>query len=323
MKRFFGKMVNIILTSIILSVTFLSFCGFGKKTVTLDVSSNPVYISTTPNILSTDFAQGAAAKKCVSFYGKVVSVSDEGIGKEVYVSADGTVNKSVKVKLLDRTLLAKADRFTVGSDVVVYGKVKPSVIPMKDYYVQAFSMDLSENEYDADVYRCMANGSKTYTSSSIVRTIGPKISYRIPETFASVEQKLPNIEGYEYKLNQIAGQAKVDPEQLYVFWFDYEKYLLNIAQDRDNTSGIEKAIVENILRNESFGTFPAKKITSDDDIAYHYYMTTFTDSLREYHNVEFVFIPIKDKGIVVYLYVFTTSDHKDDILMLMNGMSME
>ncbi|MDO4938728.1 MAG: hypothetical protein Q4E54_02055 [Lachnospiraceae bacterium] len=174
-------------------------------------------------------------------------------------------------------------------------------------------------------------GNKKFLSSaSAKKNISDKMTYMIPSDFAQVESRTENIAGYRYKLNEIPSQFHTSAEDLFVFYFDNEKYLLNL-NDRNQREAIEMAIVKNILPGEKVDnllermSFPTKTLKAKYNSAsgrdftrtYDYFTTYFVDSSKKTHNVEFVFTTDGEEGLGCLLYVFTESVHKEDILYLM------
>lgn len=160
---------------------------------------------------------------------------------------------------------------------------------------------------------------------------GGRMKYKVPSAWKAVESDLTGIEGKLYKLNELQGNKKSAAEQLYVFYFSNEKYLLNQG-DGGNREGIEKAIIKNILPNEHIAklnvsgiTFPTSRISTDGFLgfgnrAFDYFDTTYKDKNKKLHNAEFVFLPAGKKGMCSILYVYTDSVHKADIIKLLQDM---
>ena len=175
-------------------------------------------------------------------------------------------------------------------------------------------------------------GNKKFSSklSSKKSIAGGKMKYSVPSEFDKVETPIENIAGNQYKLNEIPNQFKTNAEDLFVYYFSNEKYLLNL-NDRNQREAIEMAIVKNILPGEKVDgildrlEFPTKTLTAKYKTAdgrtekkeFDYFTTTFIDSARKTHNVEFVFTRNGEDGIGCILYVFTESVHKEDILYVM------
>lgn len=174
-------------------------------------------------------------------------------------------------------------------------------------------------------------GKKKFSSAmSTKKSIaGGKMKYSVPSEFDQVESPIENIAGNQYKLNEIPNQFRTNAENLFVYYFSNEKYLLNL-NDKNQREAIEMAIVKNILPGEKVDgildrlEFPTKTLTAKYKTAngtvkkeFDYFTTTFIDLSRKTHNVEFVFTRNGDDGIGCLLYVFTESVHKEDILYVM------
>ena len=175
-------------------------------------------------------------------------------------------------------------------------------------------------------------GNKKFSSklSSKKSIAGGKMKYSVPSEFDKVETPIENIAGNQYKLNEIPNQFKTSAEDLFVYYFSNEKYLLNL-NDRNQREAIEMAIVKNILpeaRVDGFFDriqFPTKTLKAKYKTAngttiereFDFFPTVFTDSSKKKHNIEFVFTRNGEDGIGCILYVFTESVHKEDILYVM------
>lgn len=175
-------------------------------------------------------------------------------------------------------------------------------------------------------------GKKKFSSAlSIKKSIaGGKMKYSVPSEYEKVESPIENIAGNQYKLNEIPNQFRTSAEDLFVYYFSNDKYLLNL-NDRNQREAIEMAIVKNILpeaRVDGFFDriqFPTKTLTAKYKTAdgktekkeFDYFPTTFRDSARKTHNIEFVFTRNGDDGIGCILYVFTEPVHKEDVLYIM------
>lgn len=160
-----------------------------------------------------------------------------------------------------------------------------------------------------------ANGKKLEIGNTAV-------TFTVPESWTAVCEKTVNAEGYQFRLNEISGSYRTEPEQLYIFCFDPEKYLADLSE-RQETKKIERAIVKNILPDEKMRIFefPEKTVKRDGRVfkKYCYYMTSYKDTGGKRHNVEFVFLPSKSGEIVCAVYVFNTSDHRDEAISVLQS----
>lgn len=150
-------------------------------------------------------------------------------------------------------------------------------------------------------------------------------TFRIPGSWSEVCEKMDNAHGYQFKLNEIDGSFRTEPEQLYIFYFDCEKYLADLS-GRQNIKKTERAIVKNILPDDQMRLieFPTKTIKRDGKLfkKYSYYVTGYKDPRGKRHNVEFVFLPSKDGDIICVVYLFDTSDHKKEAISLLQSIKI-
>lgn len=138
-----------------------------------------------------------------------------------------------------------------------------------------------------------------------------RIRYQIPAGWAAVETPLRDVEGYQYRLNEQSVNFRVEPESVFVFFFDNNRFLLNLS-DKGKTGRIEDAIIENILQGDG-SDGKKKEKESHYGIDFDYYTTYFRNNLNIAYNVEFVFSEMGDDGFLVFLYVFNEQVHTDEI----------
>lgn len=192
--------------------------------------------------------------------------------------------------------------------------------------VWAVSFGGSILDYGKVVLDVSEQAGATYADalSAEVSIPGGRMFCRVPKTFLSVEAKLEGTDGVQYRLNEIPETFNTSAEQLYVFYFESEKYLL-YAKDAKNVTAVEMAIVENILPGEKVGgivngwNFPSASKHNKKGTAFDYYSGEYTDVNKKTHHVEFVFTADGDRGLGCLLYVFTDPVHKDDVLYVMNS----
>lgn len=173
----------------------------------------------------------------------------------------------------------------------------------------------------------IGSGAGTAYTDALVKEVtvpGGLMSYKVPKSFSAVETKLAGTAGYQYKLNEIPETYQTAAEQLYVFYFENEKYLL-YKDDGKNTAAVEMAIVQNILPGEKVSGivagsgFPSAVKHNRNYTEFDYYTSEYTDVNRKTHHVEFVFTKDGTRGLGCLVYVFTDPVHKDDILYVMNS----
>ena len=304
--------------------------GFSKS-VTLDIRNDPVYrfypvaemvkdMSGNYDVIDRKYDQ-----KSVYTAGFISDISEN--GKTFTVTADGNGNEKIKAYSFNDAVIEKMSAFKEGDHVKIYGKSVTNPFISEKVKIQI-----------CDIYGIKADnggsyagsysfpGGKTFAKEAVTEKsiAGGKVTFSVPSKWVEAENKINTeyIEGLQYSLNEIRGEFSTSPEKLFIFYFAYEKNLRNIS-DRDNVKGVERAVIENILRGEDTGSFPRAAIKAESGIKYTYYDSDYVDTDRKYHNVEFVFTPVENDGVVCLLYVFNTSAHSEDIKYLMNTLSVK
>ena len=205
----------------------------------------------------------------------------------------------------------------VGNTVKAYGKMTYELNG-----TWTLTVDKIEKSSDTSVVSTAystVSGMTIDQQKMISRELGKgKVKYWIPADWESVEKdliktKLGTMEGYQYCLNEIKNQS-VQPESLFVCYFDNEKQLLR-SGDKNETELIERAIVKNILKEDP-GAASLRK-TTYYGAEYHYYQSAYKTELGQNYHAEFVFQPIGTEGFVVYLYVYREKAHLDECLITM------
>lgn len=308
--------------SIAMIIPLCGFSIFGNSYAALDVKSTIVYTGYSVDALAEDFKNYDKAESKydghhVTVIGTIFAVA--GDCKEITLqSQNKTIDGYVKVKIKSQ-LTGMVAKLQTGDIVRVYGQAVVHKIPVKEIYIDADEVSV-EPDWGATDYAVGTVSGEYMTATGMTERNVGKAVLNIPKDWEAVESPLTanGVSGFGYKLNEISDGYKQIPEQFYCFCFDKEKYLLSLT-DKDETEAIERAVVNNILRNESISKFPTHEATDSNGRDFDYYTTGYTDSQREGHNVEFVFTDIGTDGILVMLYVFTQSDHKDDIMMVINS----
>ena len=325
-----GKKTGKLILLLLLALSALLLCGFSFRpgSVTLDVSENPLYVYTAVDEMSKDAGGNYSALdrkyngKAVYTAGLVKEIS--GAGKKITLCgiSEGSAAR-LPVTITDASAAKKASVFKAGDFVLVYGKGVTFPVGTK-LSLHAYAVTAGEKGGAYEDTRAFPLGRVYKDRLAVSRNLSQKkVLYRMPDTWTGSEKELVSsyIDGFQYSLNEISGDFKAEPEKLFVFYLDYEKNLQNIT-DRDDVKGVERAVIENILKNENVSGFPKKTLRTDSGISYAYYDTSYVDTRRRFHNVEFLFTPVHDKGILCVLYVFSTSDHKEDILYLLNSVEI-
>lgn len=315
---------------LLLTLSALLLCGFSFRpgSVTLSVTENPLYVYTAVDEMVKDAGGNYSALdrkyngKAVYTAGLVKEISGDGKKITLCGISEGSASR-LPVTITDPEAAKKAAAFHEGDFVLVYGKGVTFPVGTK-LSLHAYAVTQGEKGGSYEGTRAFPGGKAFHDRLARNRSLSRKKAlYRMPDSWTGCEKELDSayIEGFQYSLNEISGDFRAEPEKLFIFYLDYEKNLQNIT-DRDDVKGVERAVIENILKNENVSGFPKKTLKTDTGIPYAYYDTSYVDSQRRFHNVEFLFTPVHDEGILCVLYVFSTSDHKEDILYLLNSVEI-
>lgn len=247
----------------------------------------------------------------------------------IITSINGEHEGTIKCSSSDKDIIEYVKTLSNDDIVKVYGEFSVSFINGD------LSMDISKLEKvstnipTSNTCYSLLNENTVDVKDMYVRTLAnDQITYYIPAEWSEVEYNikdndLGNIEGFQYRLNEIPQSATVQPESLFVCYFDNK--LLKNSSDKGETDLIERAIIANILDKnaDSLDKFPTKKVSTYYGTKYQYYQDAYKDILGQGHHVEFVFQKVNTDGILVYLYIYTDENHVDDIIFLMRLLEAE
>lgn len=322
---------------ILVSVTMI-LCGwlFKKKEFVLDTEKRILYQHSSVNQIIADMEKNsdtAKEKYDDGYYAVSGEISD--ISKNKKTLFIGTANDgdttSIECTASDKALIEKIEALKNGENVKVYGKVKVSSF-RNNVSMEIAQITSVEASVASETMYSYIDG-KTYDSSNMVtRNLADgKVKYYIPRNWIKVEKdiinsKLGNMEGYQYTLNEISGELAVEPESIFVCYFDSKTKLKDRSQ-KSKTKEIRKTIIDNILQIDGkgikAGEIKEKKSYYGTD--YYYYDGAYTDKQEQGHHVEFVFQENANDGMIVYLYVYKEENlnHMDDILCVMRCLEIE
>lgn len=308
---------------ILLCAVFL-FCGAFSfaSTVVLDPERSRIYqeadaAAILQALSDYDTAALTYHDQYLAVYGTIGSIGDGKRSFTLIPTGAGADAASVTCSISDASVRNLLGGFGPGDAVIVYGLSVTRKLPSPSAGILVHGVEKStQAAADPAKYRFLYNDSfrrdalETRMLGNAGQDAGGIVKLYLPTGFSSVESTLPDVEGYLYQLNALPGSRKEEPEQLYVFWFDNEKYLSG-PDEYSKTTQIEQAIIKNLLPGETigFGKFPKKRDVYGR--AFQYYDTRY----GRYH-AEFAFMPVKQRGILCFLYVYETSDHVDQILSL-------
>ncbi len=320
-----------LLLAILLLASFV-FSGaiFQTPEMTMDTEINPIYRNESVEyfLLRQKTASDVVKKEYLNQYFVM-------LGKVKGRNADG---KQLKLGMIlnnsSETLTCNAGNdeiaeaikgLLLGDYVKVYGKMTMGVFDGKwtmtvDKVEKTFDKTISRTAYSA------LSGRTVDTEEMETRTLNNgAIKYYLPSGWSGVEknlrtEKLGDLEGYQYRLNEIDKQS-VTPESLFVCYFDNDEMLLR-SSDKTRTEAIEQAIVKNILGEKNIlgiEATPKRKLkkTTSYGAEYHYFQEGYSSELGPNYHAEFIFQPDGNKGFVIYLYVYQKKSHIDDVMLLL------
>ncbi len=302
----------------------------GYSGIALDVEDTRVYQSIEATKLVLAF--GANAKNSQKQYdGHYMVVYATLASKEnsykAFTLKDNNNSSSVRIKCSSSDPLPGLADIAIGSTVRVFGKIDISNnIISTDLKLKADKIEATGMTSASERAYMTANGVWIDKISMVSRNIEGQFSYKIPSGWTRVEHELPNVSGYQYKLNDLTGDGIA--ESLFVFYVDAD--LLEFRTDISKTSKVRKAIVEDILCNRNLTMYQSFIPIFDRDIeitkrstdyaSFTYYTGNYTErNINRYnHRVEFAFIENdRDDCVCAILYVYNTAVHKDEIHLMM------
>ena len=302
--------------------------GFGplKTSVELDVKEHPVYQSIKAETLINDTALSFEKAK-QTYNGKEVVLSGEinskrDNNKEIGLSGSEHPDegKIITCKTSDKRAVSTISSLKTGDRVRVYGKLSFGLVN------KAVILDIDSVVPDDDGNKIISDGWSFIDgymidgSRSQKRSLdGGKVTYRIPASWAGSEQSIKDndlgvIDGYQYVLD-VKGRSNLRADNVFVCYFS--KDLLEHKEDINDTMAVEKAMISNILGEDSdinWFTMETRTTGNGSGEKYSYYRGKYNDSviLSSPYRVEMVFQPVKSEGIILYLYVYDDRDMESD-----------
>ncbi|MBP5652083.1 MAG: hypothetical protein J6X17_01510 [Lachnospiraceae bacterium] len=329
MNRLLQKAAAFMLVLIML-LGLMTTNASGYSGIALDVEDTRVYQSIPANKLLQVFLINAQnAQNLYDGHYMVVYATltgKENSNKTFYIrDNDNAFSRSIKCT--SSNALNVLSGIEIGSTVRVFGRVDISNnIFSTDITMKADKIETTGMTTASETAYMTANGVWISKISMLSRNIKGEFAYKIPAGWATVEHELPNVPGYQYKLNDLTGDGVA--ESLFVFYVD-ESYLEK-PTDISNLKNVRKAIVEDILCNRHLTMYQSFIPLFDRDIeiskkstdyaSFSYYTGSYTErNVNRYnHRVEFAFIENgKKDGVCAILYVYNNAVHKDEIHLMM------
>lgn len=326
------KLLILTLSAILISSVL---CGaiWSKPEVVLDTEKYSLYQNTTATGLITAFTGDfdAASERYgdgkLSVLGKVAEVASN--GKTFFLApGSGTVSGTIECTMAGNLTKESILQLKPGDQVRVLGTLSTlSIFGRKSYKLEAEVIDTKPSTMTMGALYFYEDGTSVDIRNMTAQTLADKkIRYTIPPEWKAVEHNisdegLGSIDGYQYRLNEIPDSASIEPESLFVCYFDNSR--LSKSSDRKETKLIEEAVIKNILDLEVITGFPLRTDKTYYGTEYHYYQNSYHDSLGYGYHTEFVFQPVGNDGIVVYLYVYKDAKHRNEIMSVMRFLTVD
>lgn len=305
---------------------------YASSLVVLDVTKNVVYQNIMADTIIARFDDSVSTAKDrynggnYAILGKVSGLGKNGRTFRIKAMDGGgsTIECTVNSILSDRPSLK------VGDVVQVYGRVKINSWLENSIEVSVRSYSVTTATTTSENLFSMINGSCIDRNTMLYRKMAQDcFTYRIPESWAGVEYALPEdsgVKGYQYKLNELTGDGLAES----VFLFYVDKRLLEDAGDISKPTRVQKAIIRNILGNESILHRYVPLLDRDIDMitlttdyaSFASYSGNYQDPNGVNYRVEFMFLPSDNKGMRCLLYVYQRENHVDDVLLMMRNMDI-
>lgn len=303
-----------------------SFVSYAKSSVTLDPSEKAVYQNMEVDTILKAYDSDAFGSerlfngKNYVVWGKLTAISSN---RTTFYVTDMDGESGLTLICNAKQALSELADLEAGDPVKVYGKIVINTRSEQSISLAAQRVELAVGSPASLSTYSLLDGTTRSKESMKERTIGNRdFVYYIPEAWTAVEYSLPNVPGYQYKLNNLSGEGTA--ESLFLFYVDSS--YLNRPGDIGKTDQVQKAIIRNILKNNNLSIRPDYSILSSDIISsvihadycdFDAYAGWYQDPNHHNYRVEFLFFPASKDGVRVLLYVYNTGDHVNDILFLM------
>lgn len=326
-----GKKRYVLVFLIVFLLAVVSIVSYARSDLALDAAGKAVYQNIEAETILNAYAsnvKGAAELfhgKNYVIWGRLSSFTsdytrlyltdmDGETGLTLVCTGDGAIEGLKELKS--------------GDKIKVYGQISIRTWPESSLTLDTLRVEHAVGSpASLDTYNFLDGTSKS-RSSMKERAIGDQdFVYYIPDAWTTVEYSLPNVPGYQYKLNNLSGKGAA--ESLFVFYVDSS--YLEKPGDIDKTTQVQKAIIRNILGNDHLSIRPDYSFL-DSDISmssvkadyctFTGYVGWYEDPNHHNYRVEFLFPPAGEDGVRVLLYVYDTGDHVNDILFMMRMMEI-
>ena len=315
-----------LLISLLLLGLMFTFTGalFISSKVVLDTQRYVLYRNYTADEVIKSFgankagAQNEFKNSKVAVLGKVSSLAIGNVGFGLG-ALDDKYQSVIECSSVDLDVLEDFKGLKVGDRVLVYGEVSGGLLGSPTNMRVEAVQKSDEEPKNKDIFSII-DGADIDSANMNTYEIANKVAFKAPATWKAVAhdiegEELGTIPGYQFKLNEIRGSQTTNPESFFVCYFDND--LLQNAADKSKTNQIEEAIIRNVLKTDEVKGFPLKKVNTYYDTTYQYYQDAYQDKMGNGYHMEFVFEADDTDGVVVYLYVYKTPLHLEEVMATM------
>ncbi len=323
------KRITALLLLFVILCGLMSTPAYAYSGIALDVEDHPVYRCVTARSLINGFQTDIKTLEknydgsFLAVYGILTAKSSD--NKTFYIRDDSS-HTSASLKCTSSKALQALTGIAVGDRVKVLGELTVSTFFTEAVTLKADLVEKTDTTSFSTSVFTTANGAVINSATMLGRSIEGGFDFYIPNSWKKVEYDLPNVKGFQYKLNELSGQGIA--ESVFIFYVD--ETLLKKPTDISNTTRVRKAIVENILCNKNLKMYSSRLPLFERDIditsrktdyaEFQYYTGSYTErNINAYnHRVEFAFIEDGRKdGVCAILYVYNTPEHANEVLFMM------
>ena len=216
----------------------------------------------------------------------------------------------------DKKLRDDITKYKVYDSVAVYGKLSVDLLNREKHISVEKVINSPSIIGSSETYFSLGGEKFDYSEAEKRKLADERVEYYIPAKWQEIEvniieEKIGNIEGYQYVLNEMPGDDSYESESIFICYFDKNKLKEETDIERD-LNGVEKAIIENI--EGKVGKFPVREQKTYYGTKYKYYVGKYNDKMGNGYKTEYVFQEDKNNGIILVLYVYKDAKHLSDVM---------
>ena len=309
------------LTALFSSHAFAS-SGMSKN---IDIKKNPIYTVYSFQKLydtSHDISRENRDRLTGDYFSVYAKVDSIGKENNKIICSDPARKSSGTLTIVARTAHAADElvKLSAGDKVKIFGSITGANNKTLTLELNEITKETNPSAVLPDYeFSGGKNGGKKYYSSrsAEIRLGDGAMKCRIPDSWSAVQQAADNdLDGYKFCLNDAESDKKKDPELVYLFYFDYDKYVYTNYKNDDNK--IEAAIIRNILPDELLLLY-----IRNNQKLFGRYIDHYVSKYGAY-NVEFFFSKASSDGLACIVYLYGNYDvHSDDIMYVLRTLETE